>query len=256
MRLDVLLETFDVHWGELVAAARTAEQVGIDGLWVNDHLAGGVQGAGHVLECWTVLSALAEAVPKLTLGPLVLNVANRDPGVLAVMAATLQEISGGRLMLGLGAGGGPETIYATEQVALGRSVPGDGERRDAVERAVAVMRQVWSGTVGAASGFLRPDPVPPVVVAGFGPRMAGVAGRVGGGFCAPLGPHFPALVAAAKRARASAGADADTLLVVGSLGAVPRDGDVLTEVGLDRLVVAVGRPLETSILRLGGFLSR
>jgi alkanesulfonate monooxygenase SsuD/methylene tetrahydromethanopterin reductase-like flavin-dependent oxidoreductase (luciferase family) len=80
-----------------------------------------VQGAPHALECWTILSVLAVAVPRIAVGPLVLNVANRDPGTSAVMAATLQHISG-RLLLGLGAGAGAGTSYSIEQEALGRRV--------------------------------------------------------------------------------------------------------------------------------------
>ena len=91
-----------------------------------------------------------------------LNVANRDPGTLAVMAATLQEVSGGRLLLGIGAGGGRGTPYAAEQEALGRAVPGDAARRRAVDDAIATVRSVWADERPAASGFLRPDPAPPV----------------------------------------------------------------------------------------------
>src|SRR4029078_2528158 len=103
--------------------------MGFDGVWLYDHLAGSVHGAPHVLECWTVLTAVAASVPRLTVGSLVLTVATRDPGTLAVMAATLQEVSGGRLLLGIGAGGGVGTPYASEQLALGRPVLGDVARR-------------------------------------------------------------------------------------------------------------------------------
>src|SRR4029078_9841185 len=103
--------------------------MGFDGVWLYDHLAGSVHGAPHVLECWTVLSALPAAFRRLTVGSLVLNVANRDAGTLAVMAATLQEVSGGRLLLGVGAGGGAGTPYAKEQQAFGRPVLGDVARR-------------------------------------------------------------------------------------------------------------------------------
>ena len=121
-------------------------------------------------------------------GSLVLNVANRDAGTLAVMAATLQEVSGGRLLLGIGAGGGIDTPYAAEQLALGRAVPGDAARRRAVEATIGTLRQVWSGATGGAAGFLRPDPPPPVIVGGFGPKMAELAGRVGDGINAPPRP--------------------------------------------------------------------
>src|ERR1700722_6650723 len=133
--VDVLLETFGARWSEVRQGALAAEQAGLDGVWLNDHLAGSVEGASHVLECWTVLSALAAEVPRIALGPLVLNVANRDPGTLAVMAATLQHVSKGRLVIGLGAGAGPGTSYATEQRALGHGVPAAPERRRAVQDA-------------------------------------------------------------------------------------------------------------------------
>ena len=102
-------------------------------MWLNDHLAGSVQGSSQVLECWTVLSTLAASVPRITIGSLVLNVANRDPFTLAVMAATLQHVSGGRLILGLGAGAHAGTPWAIEQEALGRPVAADPERRQNVE---------------------------------------------------------------------------------------------------------------------------
>ncbi len=57
-------------------------------------LAGSVHGQQRVLECWTTLTAIAVTVPRIALGPMVLNVANRHPGTLGVMAATLQEVSG------------------------------------------------------------------------------------------------------------------------------------------------------------------
>src|SRR5439155_131606 len=77
-----------------------------DGIWTWDHLRDPDERDGPgVPEAWTVLTALAEFTRRVALGPLVLNVANRVRGVLASMAATLQAVSGGRLLLGLGAGG-------------------------------------------------------------------------------------------------------------------------------------------------------
>src|SRR5215207_8624480 len=114
LRTDLLFDPFDAGWAELRAAALAAEEAGFDGVWTWDHLAGGVHRQARVLECWTVLSALAGVLRRVSLGPLVLNVANRPPGLLATMAATLQEVSGGRLLLGLGAGGGASTPYAAE----------------------------------------------------------------------------------------------------------------------------------------------
>ena len=190
MLVDVLFDPFDAHWSDVRDGAIAAEEAGFDGLWLYDHLAGSVHGAGRVLECWTTLTAIAATVPRIAIGPLVLNVANRDPGTLAVMAATLQEVSGGRLLLGIGAGGGTDTPYAAEQEALGRMVPGGKARRGAVEAAIEQVRAVWTGNFGGAGGFLRPDPPPPVIVGGFGPKMAELAGRLGDGMNVPAGPRL------------------------------------------------------------------
>src|ERR1039458_7503346 len=96
MRVDVLLDPFGASWDDMRTAGVAAEQEGFDGVWTWDHLAGSVHRAPKVLECWTTLTALAATVPRITIGPLVLNVANRDTGTLAVMAATPQEASGRR----------------------------------------------------------------------------------------------------------------------------------------------------------------
>src|SRR5438132_366621 len=118
MQVDVLLDPFGARWSELRDTAHAAVDAGFAGIWTFDHLDGRVYRAPHVLECWTVLSAIAALVPGVTVGPLVLNVANRHPGLLAAMAATLQDVSNGCLLLGLGAGGGPETGYVREQEAI------------------------------------------------------------------------------------------------------------------------------------------
>ena len=154
MLIDVLFDPFDARWSDVRDGALAAEQAGFDGLWLYDHLAGSVHGANRVLECWTTLTAIAATVPRIAIGPLVLNVANRDPGTLAVMAATLQEVSDGRLLLGIGAGGGHDTPYAAEQEALGRKVPGAKARRRSVEEAIARLRGVWTGKFGGARWVL------------------------------------------------------------------------------------------------------
>ncbi len=255
MRVDVLLETFGTSWPEVRNGALAAEQAGFDGVWLNDHLAGSVQGSSQVLECWTVLSALAASVPRITIGSLVLNVANRDPGTLAVMAATLQHVSGGRLILGMGAGAHAGTPWAIEQEALGRRVAADPERRQNVERAITVFRQVWSGTVPPATGFLRPEPVPPVIIAGFGPKMAGLAGRVADGVCVPVGPTTAELVAVARSACARAGRDPERLLVAASLSAWSPHKQPAVGTGVDRLVVYVAPPFDPGLARLAEAVS-
>jgi len=177
-------------------------------------------------------------------------VANRDAGTLAVMAATLQEVSDGRLLLGIGAGGGRATPYAAEQVALGRAVPGDAARRAHVEQAIGVLRSVWTGATGGASGFLRPAPPPPVVVGGFGPKMAEVAGRLGDGINAPP-TVLPQLLDVARRAREASGRDPDGLLVTTS-GAP--DDPRLQRLGVHRAISMVRPPYTLGVSRVAAAL--
>src|SRR5256885_1170279 len=110
-------------FGAMRDATLATEESGFDGVWTWDHLrdTDGADGPGTP-EAWTTLTALAAVTTRITLGPLVLNVANRPPGVLANMAATFQAVSGGRLLLGIGAGGSRRTPYAAEQQAIGHAV--------------------------------------------------------------------------------------------------------------------------------------
>ena len=96
----------DVRWPELVAMARAAEDVGFDSIWVGDHLLyrGDDRPERGPWDAWTTLSALAAETERVHLGPLVACAAFHPPGILARMAATIDEISGGRFVLGIGAG--------------------------------------------------------------------------------------------------------------------------------------------------------
>ena len=93
------------RWAEIRALAVAAEASGLDSVWVYDHLLSDPdQPAESPWEAWTILTALAGATSRVRLGALVLCAPFRDPGVLARMADTFQEISGDRLVLGLGCG--------------------------------------------------------------------------------------------------------------------------------------------------------
>lgn len=92
-------------WEETLAIARHAEATGWDGVWYADHFMPNQEDvSGPVNECWTTLAGLAAAVPRVRLGSLVAGNMYRHPAVLAKMAAGIDNISGGRLVLGLGAG--------------------------------------------------------------------------------------------------------------------------------------------------------
>ena len=96
-------------WTDVLALARQAEAGGIDSLWVSDHFfyrapeaAVGTEDGGH--EAWTLMSALAATVGRVEIGPLVLATSFRPAAILAKMAATLDDVAGGRFILGLGCG--------------------------------------------------------------------------------------------------------------------------------------------------------
>lgn len=93
-------------WREIAEICRTAEDVGFDSIWVPDHLLYRFEGEEPKgpWECWSILSAVAAITQRVEIGPLVLCATFRNPALIARMAATVEEISGGRLILGLGAG--------------------------------------------------------------------------------------------------------------------------------------------------------
>jgi len=267
-----LFDPFGARWADMRTAAVAAAEAGFSGLWTWDHLIGSVHQADAVLESWTLLAGLASVVEGLAIGPLVLNVANRHPGLVATQAATLQEMSGGRVLLGMGAGGGPRTSYAAEQRALGRDVPSDPLRRRQLAEAITVVRQVWTGApegfdgqhyrLEAASGFPRPEPPPPILVGAFGPKMAALAGQIADGInVQAFHSRIDDLLAIARRARSEAGLDADDFLVTAFAGLDQRWLDQrsaerarLRRLGVDRLILVVDPPFDPDEIRAAGRL--
>lgn len=257
MKTDLLLIPMSARYRDMRAAAIAAEEAGFDGLWTWDHLRDpdGERGPG-VPEAWTTLTALAEATRRIMLGPLVLNVANRHPGVLANMAATFQAVSGGRLLLGIGAGGSQRTPYAAEQRAIGQPVERDAVRAQKVVEAIELMRRLWSGH----AGFLRPDPPPPIIVGGFGPRMAAVAGRHGDGFnTQAMHPKLADLARIAREEHAKSGRNsADFVMTVFAglddrwLEPTSRARQHLERIDIARLILLIEPPYDPDQIRQAG----
>jgi probable F420-dependent oxidoreductase len=167
----------EVRWPEYLAMARTAEEVGFDTLWLGDHLLYryGDGSTRAPWEVWTMLSALAASTSRIRLGPLVAAAAFHAPPMLAKLAATVDEISGGRLILGLGAG-----WNETEFRAFG--FPFD-HRISRFEEAFTIIRTLLrDGSIDFDGRFfeardceLLPKPArpggPPLMVGSVGPRM-------------------------------------------------------------------------------------
>jgi alkanesulfonate monooxygenase SsuD/methylene tetrahydromethanopterin reductase-like flavin-dependent oxidoreductase (luciferase family) len=273
VKIDVLLIPMSARYADMRAAAVAADEAGFDGLWTWDHLRDPDDDEGPgVPEALTALTALAEATRRIMLGPLVLNVSNRHPGLLANMAATLQAVSGGRLLLGIGAGGNRRTPYAREQEALGLNVEPDAVRARRVVEAIQVMRRLWGGDsssfTGASyrldrpAGYLRPDPLPPIIVGGFGPKMAAIAGTHGDGFnTQAFHPQLPELVGVAREAHAKAGRDPARFIVTVFAGFEERwlapdsrARQMLERVGVERAILLLSPPFDPDAIRRAGRL--
>jgi len=171
----------EVRWPEYRSIARAAEAVGFDALWVGDHLLyrdadGTTRGPW---EAWTTLAGLAEATERVALGPLVAATAFHSPPVLAKLAATVDEISGGRLVLGLGAG-----WNATEFRGFG--FPFDHRVSRFEEAFTIVATLLREGAIDFDGRFyqardcaLVPRPArpggPPILIGSNGPRMLRIA---------------------------------------------------------------------------------
>lgn len=170
-------------------SALRLEAAGYAGVWCWDHFISRGTRTDPVLECWTTLTAVAAQSERLTVGPFVMNVMNRHPAVVARMAATLQQVSGGRLILGVGIGGHPR-----EHAALGIPFPEAPERVARLEEAVAVLRALWTGgpvdldgrfyPLHDAYAYPRPVPPPPIVIGGETTAGARLAARIGDGWTA------------------------------------------------------------------------
>lgn len=150
-----------------------------DSAWTVDHLQ---DGEAAVMEGFTTIAYLAASHPGLKFGNAVLCQSFRNPALLAKMAATLQLLSGGRFILGLGAG-----WNAAEYRAYGYDFPPDGVRVDQTEETLQIIRALWTRKRVTFAGrhyrlegaFCepRPDPPPPVMLGAFRPRMLRLAAK-------------------------------------------------------------------------------
>ena len=232
------------RWADILAMATTAEMIGLDAVWVSDHLGfGDADGEWHgAWESWTLLSALAAATRRVRLGTYVTAGPLRNPALLAKMAETLDEVSAGRLVLGLGAG-----WNEPEFTAFG--VPFD-HRFDRFEDALRILTSMFRtgradhvGRYAQARGArLQPRGPrpggPPIMVGAAGPRMlrlsAELADEWNAGMRTP--EELVPLLARVDEACAAAGRDPATL---------PRSAEALVRT----IPASDGRPPEHRELR-------
>jgi F420-dependent oxidoreductase-like protein len=140
MRLGLDVSQHQLTWEELLRRVRLAEAAGFEAAWVFDHftpLYGDRK--GPCLEAWTLLAALAAATSRIRLGALVTGVTYRHPSILATEAITVDQVSGGRLEIGLGA-----AWHQGEHSELGIPFPALRERAERLEEAVQLMRTLMT----------------------------------------------------------------------------------------------------------------
>lgn len=168
----------------LRAMTLAAEEGGLDSVWVPDHVlfrSKDDEGTRGIHEAWTLLSALAAVTSRVDLGPLVLCVPFRNPAMTAKMAATFEEVSGGRLVLGLGCG-----WHEPEFDAFG--IPFDHRVSRFEEALKIILPMLRHGTATFEGRWHRADRAdllprgprpdgPPILIAGKQPRMLELVAR-------------------------------------------------------------------------------
>lgn len=169
-----------VPWSEMVTIARAAEDVGLDSIWIGDHLLYDLPNGAQrgPWECWTALAALASVTDRVELGPLVASTGFHEPTMLAKQAATVDAISGGRLIVGLGAGWN-EREYRAFGFPYDRRVSRFEEAFTIIRRLLAGESVTFDGTFHQVDACLLDPPPrtggPPILLGSIAPRMSAIA---------------------------------------------------------------------------------
>lgn len=223
MITDIQFSSAHNDWPVLRDAVLQAEADGYATTWVLDHFDGSVfpNGDRDVLECFTLMGALAQATTTIGIGSLVANVANRHPAVMAACASTVQRISGGRLILGIGAGADPSTPWAREHHERGIPLlPALADRHAAVVHQIQVLRTIESM---------------PVIVGVNSVALARVAGLYADGVNIRLSsPYSAGYLAAAREAAGDRPFDCSGWASADDMASQEK----AHELGLDRLIIS------------------
>ena len=199
-----------------VAEARRAEELGLDLVSIWDH----PHGEHPSLETWTLLTWIAARTERIGLATNVLGLPFRLPAMTAKMAETLDRLSGGRVILGLGGGGNDR-----EAAGFGAPVRTPAEKVEALEEGLQIIRGAWTGSPFTFEGrryradraLLEPKPARPIPIwlGTYGPRALELTGRLADGWI-PSMPYLPPRVAPSRmdvvrEAASRAGRDPDAL---------------------------------------------
>ena len=224
--------------------ALIADELGFDVIGVQDH-----PYQRRFFDTWTLLTAIAMRTERITVFPDVANLPLRPPAMLAKAAATLDILSGGRLELGLGAGGFWEAIAAYDG-----PVRTPGESVSAMEEAIQVIRLLWSGQHGIrfdgqfyhlAGAHSGPAPAHPIGVwlGAYKPRMLSLVGRLADGWVPSYGyvkePELLEANARIDEAARQAGRDPQSIRRVLNAGYMDANQlvELVTNVGMDTFLV-------------------
>ncbi len=185
VRFGLFLSQSGRSWDETLARFQQAEALGFDHAWLVDHLtptAGSPDRPMH--EAWTLLAAIAASTKRIRLGVLVTSNTFRHPAILAKQAVTVDHVSGGRLVLGLGAG-----WHVDEHRRYGIDLPSPAERVDRLEEAIQILIALMGAERTTYAGLhyrlddapLEPKPLQkpriPLLIAAHRPRMLRLAAR-------------------------------------------------------------------------------
>jgi len=175
----------------VIEVAKECESLGYDSVWAYDHLSPYWLRSGGALECWTLLSAVAARTSKIKVGSLVTNVNLRNPALLAKMTGTVDCISGGRLIVGLGTG---DRLSAHEMQTHGYHFPSLEQRIDRLKETILILRAMWTGEkvsvrgktceISNALSLPKPKqkPGPPIWVGGRHKMILDVAAELAQGW--------------------------------------------------------------------------
>jgi F420-dependent oxidoreductase-like protein len=248
-------------YGRLLAVARAAEELGFDAFFRSDHYLkmGNVTGLPGPTDAWITLAGLARETSRIRLGTLMSAATFRYPGPLAIAVAQVDEMSGGRVELGIGAG-----WYEAEHTAYGIPFPSLGERFGRLEEQLAVITGLWECPAGKTFSYpgqyypvadspALPKPVqrprPPVVIGGGGPRRTPrLTARYADEFNMPFSSATDTEAAFTRVREACAAAGRDPGSLVYSAAQVVCCGR--TEAEIAQRAAAIGR--EAAELRTNG----